>query len=104
MNNKVNNFKQFINENKNENLLLKVSDFIEMITGRFVDKSYIDDGIISYSERVSPNIKSGEKYDELVEKIKKYIHRIKHHIEFKDLIKVEFEYNDECVGFRVELK
>jgi hypothetical protein len=84
-----------------ENLINNIANFIEDITGRFPE---IDDNILSYSDRVSPNVTSGQRYDDLVEKVKHYMLLLRTNNKFKNLITVEFEYNDEWVGFRVTVK
>ena len=84
-----------------KNLINNIANFIEDITGRFPE---IDDNILSYSDRVSPNVTSGQRYDELVEKVKHYMLLLRTNNKFKDLITVEFEYSDEWVGFRVTVK
>jgi len=84
-----------------ENLINNIANFIEDITGRSPE---IDDNILSYSDRVSPNVTSGKRYDDLVEKVKHYMLLLRTNNKYKDLITVEFEYNDEWAGFRVTVK
>lgn len=84
-----------------ECILSEVAQYLRLVTGKQVDMDYIDDGIISYSDRVAPNITSGAAYDELCERMHKYMAHIRGNERYKNL-KIEFETNDEFVGFRVE--
>ncbi len=90
-----------VNEIGYNYILTEVAQYIRGVTGKQVDMDYIDDGIISYCDRVSPNVTSGAVYDELCERMHKYMAHIRSTEKCKDLI-IQFETNDEFVGFRVE--
>lgn len=66
------------------------------------NEDYIQDGFVSISDRVSPNITSGDRYDNLVEKITNLASELSS--KWGNLIDIEFERNDEWYGFRVSLK
>ena len=85
-----------------EKTLKEIANYINN-RGYDANEDYIEDGFVSISDRVSPNITSGDRYDNLVEKIKNLASELRGS-KWGNLIDIEFERNDEWYGFRVSLK
>ena len=67
-----------------------------------LDGVYVNDGILSICDRISPNITSGEDYEYMVDNMKKIARVIEQ--EYGEYVDVEYHHNDEWFSVKVYLK